>query len=147
EDATGLEQGRSGREVETPGPDVLSLGRRLARDDMPVSGVRILLDEDRVGPGRDRRSGEDADGLAGPDGAVEAMSGGGDARHAEPGADRGLGGTHGVSVHGGGGEGGLVALRGERYGKGSSCRLAEIDGLGGERHDPGEDAGDRLVDG
>ncbi len=62
-----MKQRRALGEIEAGGADVAAGGDRLADDDGIAVGLGILLDQDGVGAGRNRRAGEDADGLAGPD--------------------------------------------------------------------------------
>ena len=96
-----------------------------------VVGFGVLLDEDGVGTGRHRRAGEDAHGLARPDGAVVAVAGGGHADDLQGGRHvGGIGGAHGVAVHRGGIEGRLGAPRLERLGQRAAGGLGQRHILG-----------------
>ena len=67
-------------------------------DDVAVARG-VLLQQDRVGAGGHHAAGEDAHGLAGADGAVERVAGGGGADHAQRRAESAVRGAQRVAVH------------------------------------------------
>ncbi len=120
--------------------------RRLGDADRVAVARGVLLDQDRVGAARHRRAGEDADRLAGRDGAVEGVARGGHAGDAEGGAERRLGTAERVAIHRRGGKRRLGAERGEIRRQHPAGGLGQRHGLGAERLETRGDAGDRLVD-
>ena len=70
QNASGPRAGVAFAEVEAGGPDVRSPRRPRLDDDPRAVGVRVFLDDDRVGAARHRAAGEDPDRLARADDAV-----------------------------------------------------------------------------
>ena len=84
----------------------------------------------------------------GADGAVVVAAGGGHADHLQGGGrPGGVGGAHGIAVHGGGVEGRLAAPRLERLAKRAPAGLGERHVIARHRGGADDDAGDGLVDG
>ena len=112
-------------------------------------GVRrlgVLLDQDRVGAGGNRRASGDADRLAGAVRSGEPVAGGGHADELQPGGQGGdIGGAHRVTVHGGGREGRTVAIGHQWVGKHPAGGLGDGDGLDVERHNACDDARDGIA--
>ena len=101
----------------------------------------LLLDDDPVGAGRQRRAGEDAHRLARADAARVALAGGGGADDGKHGARAGVLGAAGVAVHRRGVERRLVARGDDVGGEHAAGGLGERDLLDAdrceERHQPG----------
>ena len=114
---------------------------------MSPSRVGVLLDDDRVGAGRQHAAGEDARRLAGAD----ACPANGWPAATSPislsrAGTRDVGGAHRIAVHGGDVGGRLRAQRREIGGEHAAVRLGERRGLGRQRLGPREHAGERLGD-
>jgi hypothetical protein len=148
EPGAGVQESVAAAEVEAGRADEAAGLRRLAHGHAAVRRLGILLDDDRVGAGRDRGAGEDPDRLAGADRAGKAVAG--RARPDQPqdgGHCRDVLVADRVAVHRGGREGRLVAERRE-------VLRERAAGAGGDRPalgcdgplDAGEHPGERLVD-
>jgi len=103
-------------------------------------GPRILLQQDAVRALGDVGAGEDAHRLAGAERARIGLAGGGLAHHAQGLAGIGLGGAHGIAVHGReiGGRLGHAGLDGG--GQYPAPGLGQRHRLGGHGGDAGQDA-------
>ena len=118
-------QPRSGFEVEPGGADIGARARRLAHGQRVAVAVGVLLYQDCVRPRRDRGAGEDAHGFARADFTVERPARRNLRDHFQCGAHARIRGPHRIAVHGGGGEGRLVALGVDRRGQNPARRLRQ----------------------
>ena len=107
----GVEEGVAALEVATARADVAAENGAFAKRKRVADAVGVFLDRDGIGAGGDQAAGEEAEGLAGADRAVERVAGWG-APNDGPGAR--VGGAHGVAVHGGEVGGRLVEAGGDR---------------------------------
>ena len=121
EPLAGAEQDVACIEIDAARPDEV-LGVELADAHLVARRLDILLDDDIVGPGRNRRSGEDADGFARPDLAVKSVAGGRSADQSEGGGQGGdIGLAHRIAIHHRGPEGRLGQLGRDIDGSTRSC--------------------------
>jgi len=80
-----------------------------------------------VGSGRNRCAGHDFPGGSGRQRARWGISGAGCASDGQRRMSGGFGGTAGIAVTGGAGEGGLIKIGQQRLGEDAACRLTELD--------------------
>ena len=97
---TTTQEDLSGADISAADADVFPSFDALAHGDEIALALDILLHDDRISPGRDDRSGENANGLAGfevqPEIPARGLS---TFLHTQARSDPRLGGSHGVAVH------------------------------------------------
>ena len=132
----GLEQHIALGEIE-PGAAHIAAVRRAFPDSDPVAvALGVLLNDDRIGAGRQWRAGEDPRRLAGPNRAAITGAGrdlGNDAQAC--GHLRDIIGAHGIAVHGGHRERRLRAPRRDILGQDASDRIGDRYLLGRQCHE------------
>ena len=122
------------RKIESRASDVAP-GRFALEDcDRALGLCRVLLNDNGVGPHRDRGSCEDTHSFSGTHAPFEGMAGSARTDQAQRNR-RGchVGGMQGIAVHGRGGKGGLGPPRGQIGRKRAPARRGYGDCLGGER--------------
>src|SRR5579872_2657818 len=100
EAAGGGDHGIARGEVLAGATDVAAGGDGFVDLDVGAGGGGVFLEQDGIGALRDDAAGEQANCLAGPDGAVERMAGGGAADDFQRRVQGAVSGAECVAVHG-----------------------------------------------